>query len=102
MYNNSAFVLPMSSGRIQQRIDPTLQKRAEAILKAMGLKPAQVITMLYREITRRRTLPFHPSEVSPSEIPNARLQKDIREARAGKGVQEFETEEEFFASLKKL
>ena len=92
----------MASGRIQQRIDPKLQKQAEAILKAMGLKPSQAITLFYMEITRQRNLPFHPSEVQPSEIPNAKLRKDMEEARRGKGVREYKNEDDFFASLKKL
>lgn len=92
----------MAAGRIQQRIDPKLQKKAEAVLRAMGMKPAQAIVMFYMEIVRRRNLPFHPSEVHPSEIPNTKLAKSIREARKGIGVQEYENEDDFFASLKEL
>ena len=92
----------MASGRIQQRIDPSLQEQVEAILKAIGIKPAQAISLFYREIVRRRNLPFHPANVDPSEIPNARLKKAILEARRGAGVQEFENEDDFFASLKEL
>ncbi|MEK7137850.1 MAG: type II toxin-antitoxin system RelB/DinJ family antitoxin [Patescibacteria group bacterium] len=91
----------MASGRIQQRIDPELQRKAEAILKVLGVKPSQAISLFYMEITRQGNLPFHPSNVHPSEIPNKRLAKAIREARRGKGVREFKNKEDFFASLKK-
>lgn len=92
----------MASGRIQQRIDPKLQQQVEAILKALGMKPAQAVQLFYQEIVRQRTLPFHPRPVEDHEIPNARLQKDLLEAERGEGVEEFENEEDFFASLKKL
>jgi len=92
----------MASGRIQQRIDPDLQKNAEAILQALGVKPSQAITLFYMEITRRGNLPFHPSDVQPSEIPNKRLAKTIREARKGIGVHEFKSKEELFALLDEL
>lgn len=92
----------MASGRIQQRIDPNLQKKAEAVLKALGIKPAQAITLFYMEITRQMNLPFHPSPVQPEEIPNKKLAQSIREARRGIGVQRFENKEDFFASLDAL
>lgn len=77
----STIVADMASGRIQQRIDPILQKQAEAILRAQGLRP---------------------SSVHQSEIPNKRLQKTIREAWSGKGAQEYKTKEELFDALNKL
>ena len=92
----------MASGKIQQRIDPDLQKKAEAILEVLGLKPSQAITLFYVEITRQGNLPFHPSDVQPSEIPNKRLAKTIRDARRGKGVRTFESKEDFCRSLKEL
>ncbi|OGJ71372.1 hypothetical protein A3H22_02915 [Candidatus Peribacteria bacterium RIFCSPLOWO2_12_FULL_55_15] len=91
----------MATGRIQQRIDPELQKRAEAVLKALGIRPAQAITLFYMEITRQMNLPFHPRDVCLEEIPNKRLAKSMRDARKGIGVQKFATEEDFFATLKK-
>lgn len=92
----------MATGKIQQRIDPVLQKQAEAILQAQGIKPSLAIVLFYTEVKRRGGLPFHPSDVHPSEIPNKRLAKEIREARKGKGVQRFENAEDFFRSLKNL
>lgn len=92
----------MATGRIQQRIDSDLQKKAEAVLKALGIKPAQAITLFYMEITRQMNLPFHPSTVRPEEIPNKKLARSIREARRGIGVQKFDNEDDFFASLKRL
>lgn len=92
----------MSQTRIQQRIDPVLRRDAEIILSAQGIKPSQAIMIFYMEVKRFGGLPFLPSPVQPSEIPNARLQKAIRNARKGIGVQSFTNERDLFASLKAL
>ncbi|TSD00235.1 MAG: Uncharacterized protein Greene101449_253 [Candidatus Peregrinibacteria bacterium Greene1014_49] len=92
----------MTSGRIQQRIDPSLRKEAEQILQIQGIKPSQAIILFYTEVKRAGGLPFTPSPVQPSEIPNARLQKDIRDAARGKGVKTYKNEKDFFDSLHAL
>lgn len=89
----------MKSGRLQHRIDPSLREQAEEILQAQGIKPAQAIVLFYTEVRRTGGLPFLPSPVHHSEIPNARLRKAIREASAGKGVKTFKNAKEMFASL---
>ena len=92
----------MASGRIQQRIDPALQRDAEKILKAQGIKPSQAIVLFYMEVKRSKGLPFLPSPVRPSEIPNARLRKALREADRGEGVKTFTSKKALFDSLKRL
>lgn len=92
----------MASTRLQQRIDPKLRKDAEMILKAQGIKPSQAIILFYMEVKRTGGLPFAPTPVAPEEIPNARLQKELRDAAKGKGVKTYKNAEEMFASLHKL
>lgn len=92
----------MSSSRLQHRIDPDLRRDAEMILSAQGIKPAQAIILFYTEVRRSGGLPFTPSPVQPSEILNARLQKEMRQARNGIGVQSFKNKNDFFASLHTL
>ncbi len=91
----------MPSGRIQQRIDPALRRDAEAILKAQGIKPSQAIFLFYTEIKRSRGLPFTPSPVHPSEIPNARLRKDLRDAAKGIGLKKYKNGKDMLDSLNK-
>lgn len=90
----------MASGRLQHRIDPSLQEQAEEILQAQGIKPAQAIVLFYTEVKRSGGLPFRPSPVLPFEIPNARLRRDLNDARTGKGVRSFATKKEMFESLR--
>lgn len=90
----------MTSGRIQQRIDPALQRDAEAILRVQGIKPSQAVILFYTEVKRVGGLPFQPSPVLPTEIPNARLRRDLKEAHKGKGVRAYKDKDYFFASLR--
>jgi addiction module RelB/DinJ family antitoxin len=92
----------MASGRIQQRIDPKLKREAEQILQTQGIKPSQAIILFYMEVKRAGGLPFQLTPVHSSEIPNAKLAKEIRDARKGKGVQSFANKKDFFDSLRKL
>jgi len=92
----------MPSSRIQQRIDPRLRHDAETILAAQGIKPSQAISIFYMEVKRYGGLPFLPTPVQPSEIPNAHVWKGIKEARKGIGVQSFRNAEDMFASLASL
>lgn len=92
----------MTSGRIQQRIDPKLRKEAETILKMQGIKPSQAIYLLYMEVKRFGGLPFSPTPVQRSEIPNARLRKAFKDADEGKGVRTYTSKKAFFDSLKRL
>jgi len=85
----------MIAGKIQQRIDPDLQKEVERILKFQGIKPSQAINMFYAEIKRRRGFPF-----MPSEIPNDQLANDLMEAEDGNGIKTYDNEKELFESLK--
>ena len=94
--------IPMASTRVQHRIDPVLRREAEAILRTQGIKPSQAIILFYTEVKRSKGLPFLPSRVTRAEIPNARLQKAIKEARQGKGVLTFKSKKAFFDSLKRL
>ncbi|MDO8649140.1 MAG: type II toxin-antitoxin system RelB/DinJ family antitoxin [Candidatus Peregrinibacteria bacterium] len=92
----------MASSRLQHRINPILRRDAEAILQAQGIKPSQAIILFYTEVKRSGGLPFTPSPVQPSEIPNARLRRDLREAKQGRGIRSFKNKKELFKSLRSL
>jgi len=92
----------MPTGRIQHRIDPVLQREAELILKTQGIKPSQAMYLFYMEIKRFGGLPFLPTPVRPSEIPNARLRKDLRDADRGIGVKTYKNKKDLFDSLRRL
>ena len=83
--------------RIQHRIDPELKEEAEMILEEQGIRPAQAITIFYTEIKRTGGFPF-----LPSKVPNKELQKDLREAKKGKGVKTYKNKKDLFDRLEAL
>jgi DNA-damage-inducible protein J len=48
----------VKSAMIRARVEPALKEAAESILGELGLNSTQAITLFYREVVRRRGLPF--------------------------------------------
>lgn len=42
----------------KSRIDPELKREAEAILEEIGLKPHAALELFYKQIVKRRAIPF--------------------------------------------
>ena len=47
--------------RVSSRIDADLKEQGDAVMAELGVKPSQVISMLYRQMVRTRRLPFEAS-----------------------------------------
>ena len=73
------------SEMIRARVEPKLKHDAEVVLDKLGMTPTEAITLFYKQVTLHRGLPF------PVRIPNAETRKALREARAGKNVEAFES-----------
>jgi len=59
----------------KSRIDPELKRQAEAILEEIGLKPRAALELFYKQIIKRRAIPFPVQADSPEDdvlIPAAR------------------------------
>lgn len=44
--------------QIRVRVEPKLKSDAEKILESLGMTPSDAIRMLYKQIVRRKGLPF--------------------------------------------
>lgn len=42
----------------RSRIDPELKRQAEAVLEEIGLKPRAALELFYKQIVKRRAIPF--------------------------------------------
>ena len=51
----------------KSRIDPELKRQAEAVLKEIGLKPRAVLELFYKQIVKRRAIPFPVQAISPED-----------------------------------
>jgi addiction module RelB/DinJ family antitoxin len=50
----------------KSRIDPELKRRAEAVLEEIGLKPRAALELFYKQVIKRRAIPF-PLQADPPE-----------------------------------
>lgn len=59
----------------KSRIDPELKREAEAVLAEIGLKPRAALELFYKQIVKRRAIPFPlQADVPEDEVlsPSAR------------------------------
>lgn len=78
---------------IRARIEPELKLEAEAIFSEFGMTASQVITMLYKQVSRKHEIPFDLN------LPNKETKKAIDEARKGKGVVTSKNADDLFNKL---
>lgn len=81
---------------VHARVEPSLKRGAEAILKKVGLTPSEAITLFFTQVTLNKGLPF------PIHVPNRATQKSIREARAGKNLVSFDSVESWKRKMRAL
>ena len=53
---------------LRARVDSTRKRRAESVLRKLGVTPAQAINMLYAQIELRKGLPFLVAERDNSDL----------------------------------
>ena len=85
----------MKTSAVHARIEPQTKKKAEEILRSLGLTPTEAIRIFYKQISLRGGLPF------PIVIPNKLTASTLKKSHRGEDVQEFESLEAMFNSWKK-
>lgn len=51
----------------KSRIDPKLKRQAEAVLEEIGLKPRAALELFYKQIVKRRAIPFPVQADAPED-----------------------------------
>jgi DNA-damage-inducible protein J len=51
----------------KSRIDPELKRQAEAVLEEIGLKPRAALELFYKQIIKRRAIPFPVQADGPED-----------------------------------
>lgn len=90
-YRDSSYM--SETGSIQVQIDAKVKCEVEAILAALGLTPADAITLLYNQIRRDRGL------LGSTLVPNAETLDAMRQARSGEGLSTCESVDDLMAGL---
>ena len=70
---------------VRARVEPQLKRDAEAVLRKIGLTSSEAITLFLTQVKLTKGLPF------PLSLPNRQTRRAIRQARAGKDVEAFES-----------
>lgn len=65
---------------VRARMEPSVKKKAEIVLRKIGLSPSEAINVFYRRVASEQGIPF------PLDIPNAKTREAIKEIRNGEGV----------------
>jgi DNA-damage-inducible protein J len=78
---------------ISARMDPTLKRNAERILKKLGLTPVQAVTLFYKQIELERGLPFSV------RIPNDDTRHALEQAKKRQNLATFNTLDDLFKDL---
>ena len=55
------------SAIVKSRIDAKLKRQAEAVLDEIGLKPRAALELFYKQIIKRRAIPFPVQDDSPED-----------------------------------
>ncbi len=82
----------MKTAVVHARIEPDTKRKAEGVLRKLGITPTEAIRIFYRQISLRGGLPF------PVLIPNELTAATLEKSRQGQDIQDFESLEEMFES----
>lgn len=80
------------SAVVHTRIEPQTKKKAEGVLRKLGMSPTEAIRLFYTQICLRGGLPF------PVLIPNKLTKKTLEKSQRGEDVQSFDSLDEMFDS----
>jgi len=70
---------------VRARVEPELKRGAEAVLKKMGLTSSEAITLFLAQVKLTKSLPFSV------HVPNKKTARAIKEVRARKGTETFDS-----------
>ena len=73
----------VKTGYINARVEPDIKKKAEKVLRDVGVNTSDAIGMFLRQVIIQQGLPFEVC--NRSHVPNAATRKAIRDLEAGKG-----------------
>jgi len=80
---------------IHARVEPRTKRKAEGVLKKLGMSPTEAIRLFYRQICLRGGLPF------PVLVPNDLTKNTLERSSKGEGVESFDSLDEMFESWEK-
>jgi len=85
LYHECDTVLDMAkTAYVTARVEKKLKTDAEKVLKSVGVKASDALTMFYKQVVIQQGLPF--DVCTRSHVPNAETRRALREARDPKKI----------------
>ena len=81
---------------VRARIEPSIKKRVEKVLRRIGLSQSDAINVFFKRIADEQAIPFSLN------MPNKTTRKAIKDARALRGTRMFETFDAFADHVRSL
>ncbi len=78
---------------VRARMNPSVKKRAEAVLRKIGITPSEAISVFYHRVATEKAVPFS------LHVPNAETRAVMRALERGEGKRV--TLEEFVEDMRK-
>jgi len=83
------------SAVVHARLEPRTKRKAEAVLRQLGLTPTEAIRLFYRQICLHSGLPFHV------HIPNQLTKETLDKSSRGEELETFPSVEKMFETWEK-
>jgi len=83
----------LKTATIQTRVDPTVKKDAQEILKKLNITMSEAISMYLSQITLQQGIPFE------LKIPNELTAKTLRDTENGRGLHKVDSVDHLFQEL---
>ncbi|MFC1499039.1 type II toxin-antitoxin system RelB/DinJ family antitoxin [Verrucomicrobiota bacterium] len=80
---------------IHARVEPRTKKKAEGVLKKLGMSPTEAIRLFYTQICLRKGLPF------PVLVPNELTEHTLDQSSKNKDITTFDSLEDMFETWEK-
>jgi DNA-damage-inducible protein J len=80
---------------VHARVEPGTKKKAEEVLRKLGMSPTEAVRLFYRQICLRGGLPFRVL------IPNDLTKEALNKSDKGYGIESFDSLDEMFESWEK-
>lgn len=81
------------SASVSVRMEPSLKRDAEKVLRNLGLPASQAVTLFYRQLVLQKGLPFE------IKIPNPVTRKALEDAVKGQDLTSYSSVDELFEDL---
>ena len=78
---------------VSVRMEPSLKRAAEEVLRKLGLPASQAVTLFYRQLVVQKGLPFE------IKIPNVVTREALEDAVNGRDLTSYSSVEELFEDL---